>query len=335
MHDKNNFQGASSEYQMINVAKKRPTHRHAIAYGSIHVGENAFRLIQEKSMPKGCPLLLCEIAGINAAKNVCSQLSLCHPIELEQVLIQTELDKDNFSVTVYATVCATAKTGVEMEALAGVNAALLSIYDITKNVEPALSIKEVRLLVKEGGKKGQWLHPQGVPQKVLDHIKLQDKAPLQNFKTSIITVSDRASQGVYEDKSGVMLKDKLSSLGASIESYGIVEDNKQSIIQYIDEITASFLPHLIVLTGGTGIASRDVTPEVIAAISEKEIPGIGELLRSTGAFYTPYSYLSRSVACLYQNALVISIPGNPKAIEQCLPPLVELIPHALGIVAKD
>lgn len=333
--DKYNFEGASSEYQMINVSKKRPTIRRAIAFGNIHVGKIAFELIKEKAMPKGNPLLLAEIAGINGAKKVCDQLTLCHPIELEQVLIQTELLDDDQSVTVYAIVCATAKTGVEMEALAAVHSALLAIYDITKNVEPALAITEVRLLVKEGGKSGLWLHPKGVPQKILDFIHIEDKPSLNAVKTSIITVSDRASQGIYEDKSGVKLKAMVAALGAEVSSYGIVADEQQAIIQYIDEIMATYSPKLILLTGGTGIAEKDVTPEVIHKISQKDIPGIGELLRAVGAFYTPYSYLSRSVACIYQDTLIISLPGNPKAIEQCLPILMDILPHALKIVDKS
>lgn len=321
-------------YQMINISKKRPTNRMAIAMGTIQIGQHAFKLIQEKAMPKGDPLMLAEIAGINGAKRVCEQLVLCHPIELEHVSVKTKMNEQDFSVTVYTTVSAYAKTGVEMEALAAVNGALLAIYDITKNVEPALTISEVRLLIKTGGKQGQWKHPAGVPVEIENAFTMDKYNDFTDVQTCLVTVSDRASNGIYEDESGQLMKSMVLATGANVLSDGIVQDDRLQLTSYLTEVIDQHHPQLVLLTGGTGLSPRDITPEVIAELCDKSVPGISELLRFTGSHFTPYSYLSRSFAGLYRGCLLIALPGNPKAIKQGLDVLLEILPHALKTISE-
>lgn len=123
---------------MINVGGKPITHRIAVARGEIVLGADAFKLLSTRSLPKGDALLLAEIAGIQGAKNASQLMPLCHPMGLDAVSIRHELNSDKYSVTVYCTASTHAKTGVEMEALAGVNAALLTIWDLCKMIEPNL-----------------------------------------------------------------------------------------------------------------------------------------------------------------------------------------------------
>lgn len=148
---------------MADVAAKPVTHRLALATGKIIVGETAFKHLKNRSLPKGDALALAEFAGIQAAKQTSSLIPLCHPISLNRVSIHTRLRPDELAVEVYAVAEINAQTGVEMEALCGLNIALLTIWDLTKPINAALEITDVKLLFKSGGKRGDWVHPDGLP----------------------------------------------------------------------------------------------------------------------------------------------------------------------------
>ena len=159
-------------FSMADVAAKPITYRLALTSGQINVGEEAFELLKNKALPKGDALALAEFAGIQAAKQTPSLIPLCHPISLNRVSIHTRLRKDGFAVEVYAVAEIDAQTGVEMEALCGLNIALLTIWDLTKPINAALEITDVKLLYKSGGKRGDWVHPDGLSataQAILDN----------------------------------------------------------------------------------------------------------------------------------------------------------------------
>ena len=153
---------AQSGYSMADVSGKPVTYRLALASGRITVGEEAFTLLKNKSLPKGDALALAEFAGIQGAKQTPSLIPLCHPISLNRVSIHTVLKADAYAVDVYAIAEIDAKTGVEMEALCGLNIALLTIWDLTKPINAALQISDIRLQFKSGGKRGDWVHPDGI-----------------------------------------------------------------------------------------------------------------------------------------------------------------------------
>jgi len=148
---------------MADVSAKATTHRIAVASGTIRIGEKAFDLLVKGQMPKGDPLAMAEIAGILAAKQTPSLIPLCHPISLNRVLIHSVLRPETRSVELFCVAEIAEKTGVEMEALTGLSIALLTIWDLTKPVNPALEITGTRLLYKSGGKSGTWTHPDGIP----------------------------------------------------------------------------------------------------------------------------------------------------------------------------
>ena len=163
---------AQQGFSMADVASKPVTCRLAMASGKIIVGQAAFKLLKDKSLPKGDALALAEFAGIQAAKQTPSLIPLCHPISLNRVSIHTHLIPDEFAVEVFAVAEINAQTGVEMEALCGLNIALLTIWDLTKPINAALEITGVKLLYKSGGKRGNWLHPDGLSataQAILDN----------------------------------------------------------------------------------------------------------------------------------------------------------------------
>ena len=151
---------------MADVSDKETTHRVAVAGGKIRLGRKAFELLSTGCLPKGDPLAMAEIAGIQAAKQTPSLIPLCHPISLNRVLVHSVLKPEEYAVEVFCVAEIAEKTGVEMEALTGLSIALLTIWDLTKPVNAALEITNNRLIYKSGGKSGVWIHPDGLPDEV-------------------------------------------------------------------------------------------------------------------------------------------------------------------------
>ena len=152
-----------NSFKMIDVSKKKETFRRALASGKIYVGDEVFELIKNKEMPKGDPITLAEVSAVLGVKKTSELIPLCHPLPIDHTATKIIMnDKDN-SLEVFCVVSTVAKTGVEMEAIMGVNAALITIYDLSKIVNPHLRIDNIKLLIKEGGKNGLWKNPDGLP----------------------------------------------------------------------------------------------------------------------------------------------------------------------------
>lgn len=160
----------TKKWSMADISGKETTHRVAIAGGRIRIGREAYTLLEAGKMPKGDPLAMAEIAGIQAAKQTPSLLPLCHPISLNRVMIHSILRPEDLSVEIFCVAEIAEKTGVEMEALTGLSVALLTIWDLSKPVNPALEITGQRLVYKSGGKSGVWIHPEGLPDEVVEII---------------------------------------------------------------------------------------------------------------------------------------------------------------------
>jgi cyclic pyranopterin phosphate synthase len=158
-----------NSFNMIDVSSKKETFRRALASGKIYVGKEVFDLIKNKQMPKGDPVTLAEVAAVLGVKKTSELIPLCHPLPIDHTATKIILIDEDYSLEVYCVVSAVAKTGVEMEAIMGVNAALITIYDLSKIVNPHLKIDNVKLLIKEGGKSGLWTNPDGLP-KFLENI---------------------------------------------------------------------------------------------------------------------------------------------------------------------
>ena len=152
-----------NSFNMIDVSPKKETFRRALAAGEILVGEQVFNMIKKDEMPKGDTIKLAEVAAILGVKKTSELIPLCHPLSIDHTATKIILNDNNNTLEVYCVVSAVAKTGVEMEAIVGVNAALTTIYDLSKIINPHLRIDNVRLLVKEGGKSGLWKNPDGLP----------------------------------------------------------------------------------------------------------------------------------------------------------------------------
>ncbi len=158
-----------NSFNMVDVSSKKETFRRALASGKIFVGEEVFNLIKNKEMPKGDPLSLAEVAAVLGVKKTSELIPLCHPLAIDHTASKIIMNEDDSSLEVFCVVSTYSKTGVEMEAIMGVNAALITIYDLSKIVNPNLKIDNIKLLIKEGGKSGVWTNPDGLP-KFLDNI---------------------------------------------------------------------------------------------------------------------------------------------------------------------
>ena len=139
--------------RMVDVGRKRPTRREAIAQGSVTMSREAFDLVRANRMAKGDVLAVAQMAGIQAAKRTWELIPLCHPLPLDKVAVDLEVDAQTGLVTITTTARVTARTGVEMEALTAASVAALTVYDMVKGIEQGVEIAEVALVAKTGGKR--------------------------------------------------------------------------------------------------------------------------------------------------------------------------------------
>lgn len=153
------------------------------------------------------------------------------------------------------------------------------------------------------------------------------------YRVGIITVSDRASKGEYEDKSGPVIKDLVEAAGMEVVDYIIVPDEKSQIVKKLLHFSDQRQVDLVFTTGGTGFSKRDVTPEATKQVVEREVPGIGEALRSYSLTITPKAMLSRQTAGIRGNTLIINLPGSPKACKENIEYILTPLKHGLGILS--
>jgi molybdopterin adenylyltransferase len=157
------------------------------------------------------------------------------------------------------------------------------------------------------------------------------------MKIGIITVSDRASAGIYEDISGKAIIDTLNEYLTSSweEVYEVIPDEKEIIEATMKKMADELNCALIVTTGGTGPAKRDVTPEATEAVCDRMMPGFGELMRAVSLKYVPTAILSRQTAGLRHDTLIINLPGKPKSIRECLDAVFPAVPYCLDLMERD
>lgn len=317
----------NQNFRMIDVGNKEITRRKAVARGTIRLSPTTMQMIFKGDSPKGNILSIAEVAGIMAAKNTSSLLPLCHPLILDSVRIWFDLGSEQ--VHANCEVVCHAKTGVEMEALVGLNTCLLTIYDLAKAVDPVIEISDIYLQTKEGGKSGVWSHPKAkqIPSAFVD-------VSFHKIKFAVGTLSDRASQGVYQDKSGTLLRNFCNDRSGIEEFCKVIPDEKEALQKLVYEAVEHKVDVLL-LTGGTGISKRDITPDIVKELSSKELIGFGELQRQFGSQYTKASWLSRSSAYVVKETLVVLFPGSPKAVLQGLECVGSLIPHAVRMMRGE
>ncbi|WP_086248324.1 molybdopterin adenylyltransferase [Campylobacter vicugnae] len=152
-------------------------------------------------------------------------------------------------------------------------------------------------------------------------------------KIGVLTLSDRASAGVYADESGIAIQKILKEwiIGDLEFIYKVIPDEYDMIVSSLEDMCKDGCD-IVFTTGGTGPAPRDVTPEATEAVCEKMLPGFGELMRSVSLKYVPTAILSRQSAGIKNKTLIVNLPGQPKAIKECLEPIFPAIPYCLDLI---
>lgn len=292
---------------MIDVSPKFNTLRYAKAKGVIYARTDTIQKVKTREVPKGDVVEVARSAGISMAKRTSDWLVFCHPIPLDWVEVDIEILEDKIEVTAEAK--AIWKTGVEMEVLTAVSAALLNIYDMLKPLDSELSIGEIKLVEKKGGKSD-----------------FTDK--LTNpISAAVLVISDSTFAGKREDRSGKIIKEFLTTQPIDVKLYEILPDEKEKISDRLIELVDKENFELIITTGGTGMGPKDVTPEATKSIIEKEIPGIAEAMRKHGKERTPYAMLAREVCGIRKQSVIINLPGSSKGARESLEALFPGLLH--------
>jgi molybdenum cofactor synthesis domain-containing protein len=151
------------------------------------------------------------------------------------------------------------------------------------------------------------------------------------YRIAIITVSDRSAAGQRDDLSGPAIRSLVGGLGIVVAE-NVVADEQDQIEQLLRRLADEQVADLILTTGGTGLSPRDVTPEATLAVADRLVPGIPEAIRAASLALTDRAMLSRAAAGIRGRALIVNLPGSPRAVRECLAVILPVLPHALGIL---
>jgi cyclic pyranopterin phosphate synthase len=304
---------------MVDVEDKPVTARRAVAASTVRMRPEVLGRLLDAGGPKGDAFVVARLGGIAAAKRTSELILLCHPLPLDRVDVELTADREAGIVTIRAEARATARTGVEMEALTAASVAALTLYDMAKGLQRDIVIERVELLSKEGGRSGSWSKESG------------DVAPVANagaHEASVITCSTRAAAGERADESGPTLVRALREAGFDVAPEPMLLPDDEDLIALTLVRLADAGARLIVTSGGTGLTPGDRTPAATLRVVDREIPGLAELMRAAGRASTPMAALSRGVVGSRGETLIVNVPGSPRGAIESLQALLPVLRHA-------
>lgn len=294
---------------MRDISHKSDVLRTASAVAVLNVAPETVAMVREGRAPKGDPFPVARVAAIQAAKNTPQLIPYCHTVPLDYVGADFELEGSAIRVT--TEVKAIYRTGVEMEALAAAAAAALTLFDMLKPVDDTMSVGEIRLLRKTGGKSS-----------------FRERT---GYRAAVIVISDSAAERVRADRSGAALCKGLAENGAIVEPPTIVPDDIEQIRMAVERACdggASF----VFTTGGTGVGPRDLTPEAVEMLFERRLDGVEEQIRAYSRKRTSFALLGRVRAGKRGKSIIVSIPGSTGAVRDAISALFPFLTHAVEVM---
>ncbi len=299
---------------MVDITHKSNSLRQAIATAIVTVSkQETIDAVKAKAVPKGDVFEFSRAAGLLAIKKTSDVIPDCHPLPVEFAAITHAIDGLNIVITVE--VHTIYKTGVEVEAMHGAAITALTIYDMLKPLDKAISIGTIKLENKKGGKSG--FKEEGT----------------EGLRCAVVVCSDTIAAGKAEDKTGKAIISKLQSFHLS-GSLAVIPDDMPAIKEKAKQLCKEGYA-VILFAGGTGVSPRDITPDAIQPLLDREVPGIMEAARKYGQERTPYAMLSRGVAGFIGQTLVITLPGSPRGAEETIDALFPYVLHVFKVAKGD
>ena len=296
---------------MIDITHKPTSLRDATATALVTVSDAAtIAALKEKRVPKGDVLESARVAALFGVKRTHELIPDCHPLPIEHA--ECTFSLGDMEVVVTMRVRTIYRTGVEVEAMHGASVAALTIYDMLKPIDKGVAIAGIRLLEKKGGK-SDW----------------KDRFDLP-VNAAVLVISDGVAGGKKEDKAGIAIAERLRQMGVELAAQDVVPDEPERIALRVGAWAREGVD-LILTTGGTGLSPRDRTPEAIAPLLDREVPGIMEAARSYGQARMPWAMMSRGVAGMIGRTLVITLPGSTRGAQETLDGLFPFVLHVVKV----
>lgn len=300
---------------MIDVSSKSETLREAKAEARIWIEAEVLEAVRQGKVPKGNALEIARAAGVLGAKRTSELIPFCHSVSVDYIGLEFEIGKNELILR--SEVRSISKTGVEMEALTAVALAALTLYDMLKSLDRTIVIEKIFLLEKKGGKAD---------------FEDRFKKPV---RIAVLVISDSTFAGKRKDTSGKIIIEKLKTYPVVVSEYKILPDERELIAAEIQRLADKEKLDIILTTGGTGLGPRDTTPEATLDVVEKTVPGIVEVMREFGHRRTPFAMLSRGLAGVRGNTLIVNLPGSSKGAGESMDSLFPGLLHGLKMIRGE